>query len=394
MLLACVSFATQISHPKSAIMEYSRTNPFPGRLLVNRSLTGAGSAKDTRHLEISIAGSGFQYEPGDSMAVCATNDPELVDEIISVLRASGDETVPAGKNETASLREALLRNYSVTAPTPKFLKAITERASAAPLLQELLEPERKLDLQKYLWGMEVIDFLLEHPSANFTPAEFVARLMKLQPRLYSVASSLRAHADEVHLTLDVIQFESHGRARKGVASTFLAQRCEKTPVPVYPSSSKHFHLPENPDASVIMVGPGTGVAPFRAFLEERQATGASGRNWLFFGSQRGATDFFYREEFEKYLGAGILTRLDTAFSRDQPEKIYVQHRMRENASELWRWLEQGAFFYVCGDAQRMAKDVDATLRQIGQEQGGKSADEANVWIEQLKTDKRYRRDVY
>lgn len=373
---------------------YSRSHPYPGRLLVNRSLTGAGSAKDTRHFEVSLADSGFAYEPGDSMAVYATNDPALVDEIIRALHASGEEEVPAGKNETARLRDALARNYGITAPTPKFLKAIVERASAAPLLKDLLEPERKQDLQQYLWGMEVIDFLLAHPSAKFVPAEFAGLLTKLQPRLYSIASSLRAHPDEVHFTVDVVRYESHGRPRRGVASSFLAERCETTPVPMYPSSSKHFHLPENPDAAIIMVGPGTGVAPFRAFLEERAATGATGKSWLFFGSQKAATDFFYRDQFEELRSAGVLHRLETAFSRDQAEKIYVQHRMRENAAELWRWLEEGAYFYVCGDALRMAKDVDAILREIVEKEGGKSPEEAAAFVEQLKADKRYKRDVY
>ncbi|MDQ2867704.1 MAG: sulfite reductase subunit alpha [Verrucomicrobiota bacterium] len=373
---------------------YSRSHPYPGRVLVNRSLTGAGSAKDTRHFEISLADSGFNYEPGDSMAVYASNDPTLVDEFISALHASGDEEVPVGKNETARLHDALTRNYSITAPPPKFLRAIVERASAAPLLKDLLVPERKQDLQQFLWGMEVIDFLLAHPSAKFAPAEFVGLLTKLQPRLYSIASSLRAHPDEVHFTVDVVRYASHGRERRGVASSFLAERCGTSSVPMYPSSSKHFHLPENPDAAIIMIGPGTGVAPFRAFLEERAATGATGKNWLFFGSQKAASDFFYRDEFEKMRGDGVLHKLDTAFSRDQAEKIYVQHRMRENGAEIWRWLEDGAYFYVCGDALRMAKDVDAMLREIVEKHGDKSPEEAAAFVEQLKADKRYKRDVY
>ena len=373
---------------------YSRTNPFPGKLLVNRSLSGEGSGKDTRHLEVSIAGSGLTYEPGDSMAVYATNDPILVEEVVHALGAKGDELVTAGKNETAPLRQALSRNYSITAPTPKFLKAIVERASSTPLLSELLLPSRKEDLTQYLWGLGVIDFLEERPSVKFTPEEFVGLLTKLQPRLYSIASSLRAHPDEVHITLDVVTYESHGRARKGVASTFLAERCQETPVSVYPTVAKHFRLPDDPATAIIMVGPGTGVAPFRAFLEERFATNAPGRNWLFFGSQREATDYFYKDEFEKFKSDGLLTRLDTAFSRDQPQKIYVQHRMLENAAEIWRWLEQGAYFYVCGDALRMAKDVDGALRQIVHRESGKSPEEASNYIEQMKSEKRYRRDVY
>jgi sulfite reductase (NADPH) flavoprotein alpha-component len=372
---------------------YSRTNPFPARIVVNRRLSGEGSQKDTRHFEISLQGSGLRFEPGDSMAVYASNDPELVEEIIRAVGASGDEPVPVGKDKTAPLRGALLRNYSITTPTPKFLRAIAERASAAPLLKELLEPAKKHDLHVYLWGMEVVDFLLQHPSAKFSPAELVRLLTKLQPRLYSVANSLRVFPEAVHFIVDVIRYESHGRQRKGVCSTFLAERCDGNPVPVYPASAKHFHLPEN-DVDIIMVGPGTGIAPFRAFMQERRALGATGRNWLFFGAQRQSCDAYYGEEFEEMKREGILTRYECAFSRDQPHKIYVQHRMKENAAELWRWLDAGAYFYVCGDALRMAKDVDAALRQIVQEQSGKSAEEAQAYVEQMKADKRYKRDVY
>ncbi len=372
---------------------YSRTNPFPGKMVINRRLNEGNRNKETRHHEISLAGSGLTFEPGDSMAVCASNDPPLVEEIIRALGATGDEIVPAGKNETAPLRQALLRNYSITTPTPKFLKAIVERASAAPLLEELLRPDHKHDLQVYLWGMEAIDFLLQHPSAKFTPEEFVGLLTKLQPRLYSVASCLRVFPESVHFIVDVIRYESHGRLRKGVASTFLAERCNDQPVPVFPSVAKHFHLPEA-DADIIMVGPGTGIAPFRAFLQERRAVGARGRNWLFFGAQRSSYDYYYGEEFEELKKQNILTHLHCAFSRDREHKVYVQHRMQENAAELWRWLDAGAYFYVCGDALKMAKDVDAALRTIVQEQSGRSPEEAQAYVEQMKADKRYKRDVY
>jgi len=274
------------------------------------------------------------------------------------------------------------------------LNAITERANSSTLLKDLLQPERKEDLDRYLWGMEVIDFLSEHPSAKFSPQEFVGLLTKLQPRLYSVASSLKVYPEQVHFIVDVIRYESHGRIRKGVASSFLAERANDAPVPVYPSVAKHFHLPENPDTPIIMVGPGTGIAPFRAYLQERKATGAKGKNWLFFGSQHEKCDFAYGDEFEAFKKEGILTQLDCAWSRDQPQKIYVQHRIRENAARIWKWLDEGAHFFVCGDARRMAKDVDATLRKIVQDQGGKSVDEANQYVEKLKSDKRYKRDVY
>src|SRR5216110_504193 len=325
---------------------YSRTNPCPGKMVVNRRLNKGNRNKETRHHEISLAGSGLTFEPGDSMAVCASNDPPLVEEIIRALGATGDEIVPAGKNETAPLRQALLRNYSITTPTPKFLKAIVERASAAPLLEELLRPDHKHDLQVYLWGMEVIDFLLQHPSAKFTPEEFVGLLTKLQPRLYSVASCLRVYPDSVHFIVDVIRYESHGRLRKGVASSFLAERANDVPVPGFPRVAKHFHVPEDPNTPIIMVGPGTGVATFRAYLQERKAIGARGKNWLFFGSQHRHCNYFYEDEFELMKSDGFLTQLDLAWSRDAAEKSYVQHKMNENADKIWKWLDgEGAHFF-------------------------------------------------
>jgi sulfite reductase (NADPH) flavoprotein alpha-component len=379
----------------AAAPPYSRANPFPARLVVNRRLSGPESRKDTRHFELDLTGWGLSYEVGDSVAVCATNDPQLVDEIIYALGTTGDEQVPRPKGPPTTFRKALLRDYGITQPTPKFLKAIVERANSSTLLKDLLQPERKEDLDRYLWGMEVIDFLNEHPSAKFSPQEFVGLLTKLQPRLYSVASSLKVYPEQVHFIVDVIRYESHGRIRKGVASSFLAERANDVPVPVYPSVAKHFHLPENPDTPIIMIGPGTGIAPFRAYLQERKALGAKGKNWLFFGSQHEKCDFAYGDEFETFKKEGILTRLDCAWSRDQPEKVYVQHRMRDSATEIWKWIDaDGAHFFVCGDARRMAKDVDATLRKIVQEQGGKSIHEANEYVEKLKSDKRYKRDVY
>jgi sulfite reductase (NADPH) flavoprotein alpha-component len=382
--------------PKTAApaSPWTRQNPFPGKLVVNRVLSSADSEKETRHFEVDLSGWGLSFEPGDSLAVYPTNDPELVDEIIHALAATGDELVPAAKTQKP-FREALLRDFSITHPTPKFLKAIAERASASPLLHDLLQTNRKQDLESYLWGMEVIDFLLEHPSARFGAEEFVGLLTKLQPRLYSVASSLRVFPDQVHFIVDVIRYESHGKVRKGVCSTFLAERAEEAPVPVYPSSAKHFHLPEDQNTPLIMIGPGTGVAPFRAFLQDRQATGAKGKNWLFFGAQREKCDFAYEEDFDQLKRDGILTQLDCAWSRDQAHKIYVQHKMLENAAEIWKWIDaEGAQFFLCGDAKRMAKDVDAALRKIIQEQGGKSMDDANAYIEKLKNEKRYKRDVY
>ena len=373
---------------------YTRANPFPARVAVNRSLCGEGSEKDTRHFEIDLKGWGLNYEVGDSMTVWPTNDPALVGEILAKISAKGDEAVkgPAGEK---SLREVLFRDCRITQTTPKFLKAISERAvNGAPLLTELLKPERKLDLEKYLWGMEVIDFLIEHPSIKWTPQELVDTLAKLLPRMYSISSSLKAHPDQVHFTIDVVHYESRGRKRKGVCSTFLSERSKDTPVPVFPNASK-FRLPEDGNTPIMMVGPGTGIAPFRAFLQERKATGAKGKNWLFFGSQHKHCNYFYEDEFEKMKSDGFLTRLDCAWSRDSAEKSYVQHKMLNCPDEIWKWIDsEGAHFFVCGDARRMAKDVDAALRKIIQEKGGKTEAQTNEYVEKLKADKRYKRDVY
>lgn len=385
---------TAPTKPAASASQWTRQNPFPGKLVVNRRLSSDDSEKDTRHFEIDLAGWGLNFEPGDSVAVYPTNDPQLVEEILRALGAKGDEPVPAAKT-TKPFREALLRDYSITQPPPKFLKAIAERASAAPMLTELLNPDRKQDLDNFIWGMETIDFLIDHPSAKFKPEEFVGLLNKLQPRLYSVASSLRVFPDQVHFIVDIIRYESHGRVRKGVATAFLAERADNVPVPVYPSSAKHFHMPEDPNIPLIMIGPGTGIAPFRAFLQDRQASGAKGKNWLFFGAQREKCDYAYQEDWERFTSDGLLTKLDCAWSRDQTHKVYVQNKMLEHAAEIWKWIDgECAQFFVCGDAKRMAKDVDAALRKIVQEQGGKSVDEANAYVEKLKNEKRYKRDVY
>ena len=373
---------------------YSRTNLFPARLITNRKLTGADSGKDTRHFEISLQGSGLTYEVGDALGVLPQNCPALVDEMIQALGCDGEEAVTEPSGKETSLRSALLRSYQITKPGSSLLQLIADKAGDEEL-KSLLEPSRKADLDEFLYGREVIDLLLRCPSAKLTPKEFVGLLAKLQPRLYSISSSPKAHPGEVHLTIAAVRYESHSRTRKGVCSTFLADRVEAdTPVPVFVQTSHGFRIPADGSKPIIMIGPGTGIAPFRAFLEERRATSATGKNWLFFGDQKAASDFLYREQLEAMLAEGSLTRLDTAFSRDQADKIYVQTRMLEQAAELWRWLEDGAHLYVCGDAKRMAKDVDAALHEIIQNAGGKTADEAKAYVAKLKSDKRYQRDVY
>ena len=374
---------------------YSRVNPFPARLITQRRLNAPGSAKDTRHFEISLESSGLRYEVGDALGVMPANGPALVDEMIQALGCDGEEAVKLPDATETSLRTALLRHYQMTQPQTSFVQAVAER-SGDEELKRLLDPANRADLATFLYGREIIDLLLSHPSAKFSPAEFTSLLRPLQPRLYSISSSPKAHPGEVHLTVAAVRYTSHGRARKGVCSTFLADDVASgvTPVPVFVQTSSGFRLPADTDRSVILIGPGTGIAPFRAFLEERRAMGAQGKNWLFFGDQQRACDFLYQEQLEGLLAEGTLTRLDTAFSRDQQEKIYVQDRMLENARELWTWLEGGAHLYVCGDARRMARDVDTALHELIQKAGGRSAEQAADYVRQLKTDKRYQRDVY
>jgi len=386
-----------MSTETAAASAYSRKNPFPARLAVNRNLCGGGSEKETRHFELDLSGSGLVYECGDSMGVFPKNDPALVQEILHALHATGDETVPGNDGAPKPLRAALIEDYQITQPSKQFVQSISERGGeAAALLREMHDPLRKGDLEEYLWGMEYIDFLHGHPSIHFTPEEFVKLLRKLQPRLYSIASSQKVHPNSVHLTIAVVRYESHGRQRKGVASSYLADRVEeKDRVPLFVHVAKGFRPPEDGNTPMIMVGPGTGVAPFRAYLQDRKATGAKGKNWLFFGEQRCSCDFLYEEEFKALREEGVLTRFDTAFSRDQAHKIYVQHRLLENAAEIWKWIDQeGAQFFVCGDASRMAKDVDAALLKIVETAGGKTSDESAAYVEEMKKSKRYKRDVY
>jgi len=375
---------------------WSRKNPFPARLLVNRRLTGRYSAKDTRHYELSLAESGLTYEPGDSLGVIGSNCLNLVQEIIHALHCQGDEPVPGADGSTKPLREALWKDYTITRVPRQLLEALVEKGgAAATFLSAILNPERKVALDHYLEALEIVDLLAEHPSVHFEPGEFVAMLRRLVPRLYSISSSLKANPEQVHITVSTVRYETHGRPRKGVCSTFLAERVPVgAAVPVFFHIAKGFRLPEDGDTPMIMIGPGTGIAPFRAFLQERRATGARGRNWLFFGDQRCSEDFLYREEIEEFRAGGLLSRLDTAFSRDQEARIYVQHRMLENAREIWRWIDEGAQLFVCGDAVKMAQDVDAALHAIVETEGGKSPEEAAQYIEEMERTKRYKRDVY
>ncbi len=393
------SLNTSVLTTDPLITVYSRNNPFPARLKTNRRLNTTGSQKDTRHFEIVLEGSGLSYEAGDALGVMPTNCPALVEELLATLGFKGDELLEnaPGKNDPGprTLHEALLKTFIITAPAPALVKDAATRAGNAELLA-LLDPAKKTDLDRWIFGRDVVDVLKACPSAKFTPAEFVAHLRKLQPRLYSISSSPKAHPGEVHLTVAAVRYDAHGRTKKGVCSCWLADRVAlgETAVPVFVQVSHGFRLPSDLTKPVIMIGPGTGIAPFRAFLEERRATGASGKNWLFFGDQQRANDFLYEEELTAWTKDGSLTRLDLAFSRDQAEKIYVQTRMLEQAAELWSWLEAGAHVYVCGDAKRMAKDVDAALHTVIETAGGRTKEQAAEYVAALKTAKRYQRDVY
>ena len=380
---------------------FSKDNPFPALLTENRMLTQPGSAKETRHFVVSLAGSGLHYKAGDSLGVFPSNRAEDVAEIIQRLGATGDELVaPQALKLPAPmpLRDVLTHKVALAGPPRRIIETLAAKATAPAeqaKLTALLTPESKEALVAFLDDREFVDLLAEFPSAKLTPQEFVDHQRRLMPRLYSIASSSRVHPQEIHLTVAVVRYQTNGRARAGVCSTFLADRAlvGSTPTPVFVSNS-HFGPPEDGAKDCIMIGPGTGIAPFRAFLQDRVATGATGRNWLFFGDQKRATDFLYEDEWQNYLAQGQLARLDTAFSRDQSAKIYVQDRMRENAADLWQWLQGGASFFVCGDAKRMAKDVDLALHEIIAAQGNLTPAAAADYVKQLKKDKRYQRDVY
>jgi sulfite reductase (NADPH) flavoprotein alpha-component len=380
---------------------FNKDNPFPALITENRLLNKPGSLKETRHFVVSLAGSGLHYKAGDSLGIYPTNHPGDVDSILQCLGAVGDEPVSPAMlklHEPIPLREALHTRLALNGPTTKILNTLyakVENPSEKAKLASLLAPEAKAELARYLEEREYIDILAEFASVKLTAQEFVDHLRKLMPRLYSIASSPRQYPDEIHLTVAVVRYELNQRKRFGVCTTFIADRTPvgAATVPVFVSHS-HFAPPEDLTRDTIMVGPGTGIAPFRAFVQDRIATRASGRNWLFFGDQQRTSDFLYEEEWSEYLVNGSLARLDTAWSRDQAEKVYVQDRLRASAAELWSWLRNGAYFYVCGDAKNMAKDVDAALHEIIAQQGGLTTEQAAEYVKQMKKDKRYQRDVY
>jgi sulfite reductase (NADPH) flavoprotein alpha-component len=373
-----------------AASPYDKKNPFPAVLLERINLNGKGSAKETLHMELLLEGSGLVYEPGDALGVVPTNDAEIVDELIGLLGADAGAEISGPKGKQ-SLRDAMRSTFEITTITRPFLRGYAELAESKDLNALLADADK---LNAWLYGRDIVDVLQTWPVKGIALQEFLDLLRKLPPRLYSIASSLNAHPDEVHLCVGVTRYEAHGRKRKGVCSTFLADRVELDgTLPVYMDRNKNFKLPAGLDTPVIMVGPGTGIAPFRAFVEEREIQGG-GKNWLFFGDQHFTTDFLYQTEWQQWLKGGVLSRMDVAFSRDQAQKLYVQHRMLEKGKDLWAWLQDGAHFYVCGDESRMAHDVHQALIDIARTQGGLSAEDAEAYVKQLQKDRRYQRDVY
>ena len=390
------SAPAQTAAPQAAGGEtvYSRKNPFRAEVLENLNLNGRGSNKETRHLELSLEGSGLTYEPGDALGIFPENDPELVDMLLKELKWDPNAAVAVDQGENLSLKEALTSYYEITVLTKKFIQQAAEIIENEKL-RELAAPENADQLKAYIAGRDLIDFVRDFGPIAAAPQEFVSILRKIPPRLYSIASSFAANPDEVHLTIGAVRYNAHGRDRKGVCSVLCAERLQPgDTLPVFIQPNKNFKLPENPETPIIMVGPGTGVAPFRSFMQEREETGAPGKSWMFFGDQHFVTDFLYQTEWQKWLSDGVLTKMDVAFSRDTEEKVYVQHRMLEHSKELFEWLEEGATFYVCGDKNNMAKDVQNALLEIIEKEGGKSREEAEAYLAEMKKQKRYQRDVY
>jgi sulfite reductase (NADPH) flavoprotein alpha-component len=373
---------------------FSREHPLLARLIDKRSLTHGSSTKSTLHVAFSIEGTGLQYEVGDACGVIPKNDLNLVAEILQKLRFNGNERVLGIKAGTTTLHDALAHERQITRLNRKIIQGYSTRGNCT-LLLDLLKPEHQAALDAYVYDRGLIDLLVEFPGVIDDPNELVAMLPKLTPRLYSISSSPAAHAGQIHTTVAVVRFTAHHRDRGGVCSTFFADRTSIADrLPIYIQPNKKFKLPSNPDAPIIMIGPGTGIAPFRGFLHERRVLGHKGKNWLFFGERSSATDYLYRDELESMHADGHLTRLDTAFSRDSNHKAYVQDRMMEQAPQFWSWLQEGASVFVCGDAARMAKDVHTTLCRIAREQGAMSEQSAEEFVGALKEQHRYHRDVY
>jgi sulfite reductase (NADPH) flavoprotein alpha-component len=373
-------------------VRYSRKTPFHAEVLENRNLNGPGSDRETRHLRLSLEGSGLTFEPGDSLGICPMNDPRLVEQLIEALGYDGGELVGLD-GEQCSIRDALAKCCEITVANRSLREKARQRSgtgrtevTAGPDGDRWAAP---------LKGLDLLDLIRDFSLRGIGPQQLVNALRRMPPRLYSCANSTKEHPEEAHVTVSVVRYRAGGRDRAGVCSVQCAERAKPGDrLPVYVNPNPYFRLPKDPETPIIMVGPGTGCAPFRAFLQERDRVGAKGNTWLFFGARCRATDFLYADQWQSWLRRGLLTRLDVAFSRDAPQKVYVQHRMRENGSELFAWLQQGAHYYVAGDKSQMAPAVHQTLRQIVEEEGGLDRESAQQYLDDLQRDRRYQRDLY
>jgi sulfite reductase (NADPH) flavoprotein alpha-component len=384
----------------STVPVYSKTNPYPATILVNKLLTGPASEKETIHIEMELA-EGMTYTPGDALGIVPAYREDAVDAVLKALGFDGSEKVIEPVKGTAgneiTVKEALTSKLGIgklaRGAVNQYAKLAGENVPAG--LQALLGTENKAAAEEYVWGREFIDLVTDFPGIVKDPQELFNILQRLMPRMYSIASSQTAHPGQVHLTVRVVLYDAHGRKRQGVTSGMLGDRAPVGgTLPVFLDKNDHFRLPEDTNTPIIMIGPGTGIAPFRAFLEEREAVGAKGDNWLVFGDQRATCDYLYQEQFEGMQKSGLITKLQTAFSRDQATKIYVQDRLREASDELFAWLERGAHFYVCGDASRMAKDVELVLLESIAKGLNGSPEQAAEYLKKMKADQRYQRDVY
>lgn len=378
--------------------KYTRNSPYESQMLVNYVLTDKDSEKETRHIELALD-EGMEYTPGDAVGILPTNRDSEVEDVLKALNFKGDEKVLDFFKKEDTLENALRTKLAIGKLTRgsvnAYAKIAPESVPGLDFLKSLAGQDNKSRAEEYVWGREFVDLVTEHPGGITDPQQLFTVLQRLTPRMYSIASSQAKHTGTVHTTVRVVRYHTHNRDRQGLCSGHLGERApEGATMPIFLHANANFRLPEDTDAPVIMVGPGTGVAPFRAFLQHRQAHGHKGQNWLFFGEQRAASDFLYKDEFLGMVADGTLTRLDTAFSRDQAKKVYVQDRMKENQAELWAWLERGAYFYVCGDASRMAKDVEQTLLDTIANGRDCSPEHAQEYLNDLKKAKRYQLDVY
>lgn len=384
--------ASAAGQPVADSGQWSRKNPFSAEVLDNIVLNARGSKKEVHHIELDTEDSGLTWEPGDSLGIIPENNARVVEDLVNALQLDPEQTV-SGVDGDVSLRHALSHQYEITTLTRPLIEKYAQLIGSAPL-HALLAEDRRAELTEYMDGRFLIDLVEQFPEPSLTANDLVNLLRKLPPRLYSIASSHAANPDELHLTVAAVRYATHGREREGVASVQLADRSGDKQLPIYIDRNKNFKLPDDNSVPVIMVGPGTGVAPFRAFMEEREERDASGQNWLLFGAQHFRSDFYYQNDWLRWRKAGLLTRVDVAFSRDQEQKVYVQDRLRESGADLFDWLERGAYVYVCGDANAMARDVHDTLVDVIGKYGALEPEAAASYLKQMQKEKRYQRDVY